>query len=66
MAVENIRSTIIDVEGGTRENLIFLDQSVNAQYRFGMPRAALSRTRTIPVPSGRSSNGSGRFYNRKR
>lgn len=41
MAVENIRSKIIDVDGETRENLIVLDQSINAQYRFGMPGAGL-------------------------
>jgi len=42
MAIENIHSTIVEVEGETRENLIVLDQSIKAQYRFGMPGAALS------------------------
>ena len=42
MERENIRSKIIEIENETRENIIVLDQSINAQYRFGMPGSLLS------------------------
>jgi 6-phosphofructokinase 2 len=34
---EQIESCVIDIEGMTRENMIVVDDSANAQYRFGMP-----------------------------
>lgn len=40
--VENIRTKIIEIENETRENIIVLDQSINAQYRFGMPGTKLT------------------------
>ena len=42
MEMENIHSKIIEVKNETRENIIVLDQSINAQYRFGMPGTELS------------------------
>ncbi len=42
MEAENISSKIIDIENETRENIIVLDESINAQYRFGMPGTELS------------------------
>ena len=42
MERENINSKIIQIENETRENIIVLDQSINAQYRFGMPGSVLS------------------------
>ena len=42
MERENINSKIIEIENETRENIIVLDQSINAQYRFGMPGSELN------------------------
>ena len=41
MEIENVRSKIIEIKNETRENIIVLDQSINAQYRFGMPGTEL-------------------------
>lgn len=40
--LENITCKIIEIKNETRENIIVLDQSINAQYRFGMPGSELS------------------------
>jgi 6-phosphofructokinase 2 len=42
IAAEGIMTKIIKTEGWTRENFIVAETSTNAQYRFGMPGAALS------------------------
>ena len=42
MERENIHSKIIETKNETRENIIVLDQSINVQYRFGMPGSELS------------------------
>ncbi|MEO8110686.1 MAG: 1-phosphofructokinase family hexose kinase [Ginsengibacter sp.] len=42
MEAENISSKIIEIENETRENIIVLDESINSQYRFGMPGTELS------------------------
>src|SRR5664279_6583783 len=42
MEREKISCKIIEIENETRENIIVLDQSINAQYRFGMPGSALN------------------------
>jgi 6-phosphofructokinase 2 len=42
MEIDNIPSKIIEVKNETRENIIVLDQSINAQYRFGMPGTELT------------------------
>ena len=42
MEIENIHSKIIEIKNETRENIIVLDQSINGQYRFGMPGPELS------------------------
>ena len=42
MEREKVNSKIIEIENETRENIIVLDQSINAQYRFGMPPSVLS------------------------
>jgi 6-phosphofructokinase 2 len=42
MEREKINCKIIEIENETRENIIVLDQSINAQYRFGMPGSALN------------------------
>ncbi len=42
MERENVNSKIIEIEKETRENIIVLDQSINAQYRFGMPGSELN------------------------
>jgi 6-phosphofructokinase 2 len=34
---EGIKSLVISIEGATRENMIVVDESSNAQYRFGLP-----------------------------
>jgi len=39
--LENIESCVVEFDGHTRENLIVVDESSNAQYRFGMPGPAL-------------------------
>ena len=39
---EGVPVKIVEVQGHTRENLIVLDASTNAQYRFGMPGAPLA------------------------
>ena len=39
---ENIASVIIETTNETRENIIVLDESINNQYRFGMPGTELS------------------------
>jgi 6-phosphofructokinase 2 len=47
MEIDNIHSKIIEVKNETRENIIVLDQSINAQYRFGMPGTELSEQEWI-------------------
>ncbi|MEP7252576.1 MAG: 1-phosphofructokinase family hexose kinase [Ginsengibacter sp.] len=42
MDIENINSKIIETKNETRENIIVLDESVNHQYRFGMPGTELA------------------------
>ncbi len=42
MERENIPSKIIEIKNETRENIIVFDQSINVQYRFGMPGSELS------------------------
>ena len=42
MELENINCKVIDIKNETRENIIVLDQSINAQYRLGMPGSELS------------------------
>ncbi|HWH63302.1 MAG TPA: 1-phosphofructokinase family hexose kinase [Ginsengibacter sp.] len=42
MEIDKIRSKIVEIENETRENIIVMDQSVNNQYRFGMPGTKLS------------------------
>lgn len=42
MKKENVPSVIIESINETRENIIVLDESVNKQYRFGMPGTALN------------------------
>jgi 6-phosphofructokinase 2 len=39
--MEGLESLVVEFEGQTRENLIVVDESSNAQYRFGMPGPAL-------------------------
>jgi 6-phosphofructokinase 2 len=34
---EGIQSSVIEIAGHTRENMIVVDESANLQYRFGMP-----------------------------
>jgi 6-phosphofructokinase 2 len=41
---ENIPIANVESDSHTRENLIVLDQSINKQYRFGMPGPVLSET----------------------
>ncbi|KAA9041104.1 1-phosphofructokinase family hexose kinase [Ginsengibacter hankyongi] len=42
MELENINCKIIEIKNETRENIIVLDQSINAQYRLGMPGSELA------------------------
>ena len=42
MELENINCKIIEIKNETRENIIVLDQSINAQYRLGMPGSELT------------------------
>lgn len=42
MEIDKIHSKIIEIENETRENIIVLDQSINCQYRFGMPGTKLN------------------------
>lgn len=44
MDVEQINSKVIETQNETRENIIVLDESVNHQYRFGMPGTELTET----------------------
>lgn len=39
---ESVNSTVIEIAGHTRENLIVLDDSSGLQYRFGMPGPEVS------------------------
>ena len=39
---EKVDSIVIETQNETRENFIIVDESENAQYRFGMPSAHLS------------------------
>lgn len=39
---ESVNSTVIEIAGHTRENLIVLDDSSSQQYRFGMPGPEVS------------------------
>jgi 6-phosphofructokinase 2 len=41
---ENITAVIIETQNETRENIIVLDETANAQYRFGMPGTTLTET----------------------
>jgi 6-phosphofructokinase 2 len=41
--LEGIESIVVEFEGHTRENLIVVDESCNAQYRFGMPGPVLRK-----------------------
>ena len=41
---ENINSIMVETGSHTRENLIVVDTSSNAQYRFGMPGSKLTET----------------------
>ncbi len=34
---EGVHSSVVEIEGHTRENLVVLDSATNHQYRFGMP-----------------------------
>jgi len=44
LELENISSVIIETQNETRENIIVLDETEKAQYRFGMPGTSLSET----------------------
>lgn len=46
---EGIDCEVIETEQWTRENFIVAETSTNAQYRFGMPGAALSEAETEAV-----------------
>ncbi len=46
---EGIDCEVIQTEQWTRENFIVAETSTNAQYRFGMPGAALSEAETESV-----------------
>ena len=42
LEIEHIPAVIIETQNETRENIIVLDEALNAQYRFGMPGTALT------------------------
>lgn len=46
---EQIDAKIIETEQWTRENFVVSETSTNAQYRFGMPGAALSEAETQAI-----------------
>lgn len=46
---EQINTKIIETEQWTRENFVVAETSTNAQYRFGMPGAALSEAETQAI-----------------
>lgn len=39
---QGVPQRVIEVDGPTRENMIVVDETTNAQYRFGMPGAPMS------------------------
>lgn len=43
LEIENIHAVIIETQNETRENIIVLDETENAQYRFGMPGTKLTQ-----------------------
>ncbi len=46
---EQIDAKIIETEEWTRENFVVAETSTNAQYRFGMPGAALNEAETLAI-----------------
>ncbi|MFN8347533.1 MAG: 1-phosphofructokinase family hexose kinase [Spirosomataceae bacterium] len=53
---EGIEAKVIETAQWTRENFIVAETSTNAQYRFGMPGAALSQAETEAVFEALSSS----------
>ena len=45
---EQIDAKIIETNEWTRENFVVAETSTNAQYRFGMPGAALQVSHSVP------------------